>query len=42
MLHPFDEADMAVADSVIVRAVNIAGFVGVKMVPAMIGDPFEH
>jgi hypothetical protein len=30
--HALDEADIAVADAVIVRAVNIAGFVGVKAV----------
>src|SRR5882724_903222 len=42
MHHPLDEADMAVTGAVIVRAVDIAGLVGVSMVPAMIGDPFEH
>ncbi len=42
MHHPLDKADIAIADAVIVRAVDIAGFVGVKMVPAMIGNPSEH
>ena len=42
MQHALDEADIAVAGAVIVRAVNIAGLVGVKMMPAMVGDPFEH
>ena len=42
MHHALDEADIAVADAVIIGAVDVAGLVGIEMVAAMIGDPSEH